>query len=104
MAKTHSSIATDSAAELRALLGDDATSTFESEPNFIESDPTANASTESVVVQRDTDDTADSEEEIEDAELEDEDVDEGEFEEDEEDEEEDEEAETDAVVDKALRM
>ena len=101
MAKTHSSIATDSAAELRALLGDDATSTFESEPNFIESDPTANASTESVVVQRDTDDTADCEEEIEDAELEDEDVDEGEFEE---DEEEDEEAETDAVVDKALRM
>lgn len=96
MTKTHSSIATDSAEELRALIGDDATATFESDPKFIESNPTANASTESVVVQRDTDDTEDSEEEIEDAELEDEDG--------EDDEEEDEEAETDAVVDKALRM
>jgi len=101
MTKTHSSIATDSAEELRALIGDDATATFESDPKFVESNPTANASTESVEVQRDTDDTADSEEEIEDAELEDEDLDDGELDE---EEVEDEEAETDAVVDKALRM
>jgi hypothetical protein len=101
MTKTHSSIATDSAEELRALIGDDATATFESDPKFIESNPTANASTESVIVQRDTDDTADSEEEIEDAELEDEDVDDDELDE---EEGEDEEAETGEVVDKALRM
>jgi hypothetical protein len=96
MTKTHSSIATDSAEELRGLIGDDATATFESDPKFIDSNPTANASTESVVVQRDTDDTADSEEEIEDDELDDEDG--------EDDEAEDDEEETDAVVDKALRM
>ncbi len=100
MAKTHSSIATDSAEELRALIGDDSTATFESDPNFIESNPTANASTESVIVQRDTDDVADSDEEVEEEELED-DEDEDE---DVEDAEEDEEAETDLVVDKALRM
>jgi len=100
MAKTHSSIATDSAEELRALIGDDSTATFESDPKFIESNPTANASTESVIVQRDTDDVADSDEEVEEEELED-DEDEDE---DVEDAEEDEEAETDLVVDKALRM
>ena len=100
MAKTHSSIATDSAEELRALIGDDATATIESEPNFVASNPTANASTESVIVQRDTDDVADSDEEVEEEELED-DEDEDE---DVEDAEEDEEAETDLVVDKALRM
>jgi hypothetical protein len=102
MAKTHSSIATDSAEELHALIGDDSTATFENDSNFIESNPTANASTESVIVQRDTDDVADSDEEVEEEELEDED-DEDEDEDVEEDEE-DEEAETDLVVDKALRM
>jgi len=104
MAKTHSSIATDSAEELRALIGDDSTATFESDPNFIASNPTANASTESVIVQRDTDDVADSDEEVEDEELEDEDDEDGDEDEDVEEDEEDEEAETDVVVDKALRM
>jgi hypothetical protein len=101
MAKTHSSIATDSAEELRALISDDSTATFESDPNFIASNPTANASTESVIIQRDTDDVADSDEEVEDEEEA-----EGEDDEDEdvEEDEEDEEAETDVVVDKALRM
>jgi hypothetical protein len=104
MTKTHSSIATDSAEELRALIGDDATATFESDPKFIESNPTANASTESVIVQRDTDDTADSEEEIIDSEDEEDDLEDEDDEEDDEDEEDEDEAETDAVVDKALRM
>ncbi len=101
MTKTHSSIATDSAEELRALIGDDATATFESDPKFTESSPTANASTESVVVQRDTDDTADSEEEIIDSEDEEDELDDEDIEDEDEDEDE---AETDAVVDKALRM
>ena len=96
MTKTHSSIATDSEEDLRRVIGEDSTATFESDTNFIASDPTANASTESVVVQRDTDDTEDSEEELEESDLEEEDS--------EEDDDEEEEAETDLVVDKALRM
>jgi hypothetical protein len=76
MAATKSSIAPDSAAELHALIGDDATATFENDPNFIDSDATGTASSENVEVQRDTDDTEDSEEEddeLEDEELEEED-------------------------------
>jgi hypothetical protein len=70
-------IATDSAAELHEIVGDDSTATFEDDPKFIDSDPTGTASSENVEVQRDTDDTEDSEEEIdeEDDELEDEDDD-----------------------------
>jgi len=94
MTKTHSSIATDSEEDLRRVIGEDSTATFESDPNFIASDPTANASTESVVVQRDTDDTEDSEEELEESDLDEE----------ESEDEDEEEGETDLVVDKALRM
>jgi hypothetical protein len=94
MTKTHSSIATDSEEDLRQVIGEDSTATFESDPNFIASDPAANASTESVVVQRDTDDTEDSEEELEESDLDEEDS----------EEEHEEEAETDLVVDEGLRM
>jgi len=83
--------ATDSAVELRNLVGDDATATFEEAPNFVESNPTANASTESLEVQRDTDDLEDSEGEDEEVDDEDEDDDEDDIGEgvDDEDEEED---------------
>jgi hypothetical protein len=46
-------IATDSAIELKDLIGQDATATFESDPSFIASNPTENASTENVTVQAD---------------------------------------------------
>jgi hypothetical protein len=87
-------IATDSAEELKSRIGDDATATFEDDPTFVESNPTGNASSENVEVQRDTDDVEDSEEEEEDAEAEDEEDEEdviGEDDEDDEDEDEDEE-------------
>jgi hypothetical protein len=63
MASTLTPIATDSAAELNRIIGDDATATFENDPKFIDSDPTGNASSENIEVQRDADDTEDSEEE-----------------------------------------
>jgi hypothetical protein len=89
MAANKISIATDSAAELRGLIGDDASATFESDPNFVESNPTESASSENIAL-RDTDDTEDSEEE-------DDEVDEDELDEDDEevDEDEDEEEEGD---------
>ncbi len=99
MTKTHSSIATDSAELLHKAVGDDTTATFESDPKFIESNPTAHASSEGALVLRDTDDVADSEEELEEIEvdpLEDEDG--------EDDSEDVDEAQTDRVVDDALRM
>ena len=77
---------TDSAKELREVVGDDATATFEDDPNFMGSSPAIHASTESVTVQRDTDDVEDDEEEEDDEDLEDED------DEDDEDEDEDEDA------------
>jgi hypothetical protein len=95
MAVTKTPIAPDSAAELHGLIGDDATATFESDPKFIDSDPTDNASSENIEVQRDTDDTEDSEEEIDE---EDED-----FDEDDEDDEE-EEVEVDSDSPETLRM
>ncbi len=88
-------IATDSAEELKKLVGDDATATFENDPKFVGSDPASTASSENVEVQRDTDDVEDSEEEIEDDDTDDEE---------EEDDEEDDEAETDRVVDAAIRL
>jgi len=88
MPKTN--IATDSADELRKVIGDDATATFEDDPNFVDSNPTDNASTENIEVQRDTDDLADSEEEIEDEDAEEDDDDDLEDEDDDEDEDEDE--------------
>lgn len=102
MAATKTPIATDSAAELNPLIGDDTTATFEDDPKFIDSNPTDGASSENVEVQRDTDDSEDSDEEEdeleddeddelieedddEDVEDEDDDLDEDEEDEDEED-------------------
>lgn len=97
--------ATDSARELRNTVGDDATAEFENDPKFVDGNPTASASSENLAVQRDTDDTEDSEEEIEDddEDLED-DEDELEDEEDEDDEdvEDDEEYEDDEDEDEDL--
>lgn len=73
----------DSTAELRDVIGNNATATIENDPKFIDSDSTDFAVSENIVAARDTDDTEDSEEEED--ELEDE-----EFEEDDEDEDEDE--------------
>jgi hypothetical protein len=70
MTATKTPLAPDSAAELHDLVGNDATATFESDPKFIDSNPTGSASSEHIEVQRDTDDTADSEEEEEDDEEE----------------------------------
>jgi hypothetical protein len=94
-----SRVATDSAAELKKIVGDDSTATFESDPKFIDSDSTDNASSENIEVQRDTDDTEDSDEEEDEAEDEDEsggeDDDLEDDEEDDEDEDDDEELEDD---------
>jgi len=99
MARTHSSIATDSEAELRRLIGDDATATFEEDPRFVDSNPAAGASSGNLAVQRD----------LEDSEDEDDDVDDEEAGEDGEEEDDEEMAgkdalQTDRVVDAALRM
>jgi ribonuclease E len=98
MAATMTPIATDSAAELNEIIGDDATATFENDPKFIDSDPTGMASSENIAVQRDEDDTEDSEEEeeeLEDADddddLEDEDDDDVDLGDEDEDEDDDEE-------------
>jgi len=85
MAVKKTPIATDSAAELRGLIGDDASATFESNPNFVNSNPTADASSDHLEL-RDTDDMEDSDEEEDEAGLED---DEDEDEDDEEDEDDD---------------
>jgi hypothetical protein len=71
MPVTKSTPATDSSTDLRPLVGDDATAEFEDDPKFAGSDPTGSASSEDLAVQRDTDDTEDSDEEIEDEEEED---------------------------------
>jgi hypothetical protein len=96
MAANKIPIATDSAEELRSLIGDDATATFESDPKFVESNQTESASSENIAL-RDTDDTEDSEEEEDeeedddelDEDDEDDDVDEDEDDEEEGDEDED---------------
>ena len=95
MAEKKIPIATDSAAELHDLIGDDATATFESDPKFIDSNPTADASSEHLEM-RDTDDTEDSEEEEDEEGLED---DEDEDDDDEEDEDDDDEDEDEEDVD-----
>lgn len=96
MTRTHSSIATDSETDLRELIGDDATATFEDDPKFIESNPGAEASSENVAVQRDTDDVEedDEDDDEEDEDDEDDDVEEG----DEEDSADIDEMDTDRVV------
>jgi hypothetical protein len=58
--------ATDSARDLRNLVGDDVTADFESDPKFVDSNPTAEASSENLAVLRDTDDEEDSDDELED--------------------------------------
>jgi hypothetical protein len=90
MAATKTPIASDSSAELRDLIGDDASATFESDPNFIDSNASNGASSEHLTL-RDTDDTEDSDEEDEEEEEEDEQDEPDEEFEDEEEEEEDEE-------------
>ena len=44
--------ATDSARDLRNLVGDDVTADFESDPKFVDSNPTADASSENLAVLR----------------------------------------------------
>ena len=71
--------ATDSARDLHNLVGDDVTADFESDPKFVDSNPTAEASSENLAALRDTDDEEDSEDELEDEDdddLDDDDVDE----------------------------
>jgi hypothetical protein len=105
MARTHSSIATDSEAELRRLIGDDATATFEEDPRFVDSNPAAGASSGNLAVQGNLEDSEDEDED----DGEDDDVDDEEAGEDG-DEEDDEEMagkdalQTDRGVDAALRM
>ncbi|MBW4039158.1 MAG: hypothetical protein HIU91_09840 [Acidobacteria bacterium] len=95
MAATETRIAPDSATELHDLIGDDATATFESDPKFIDSDPTEGASSSNIAVQRDTDDLEDSDEEEDELEDEDEEYEEDDDEDEEEDEDEDEEDDDD---------
>lgn len=93
MPSTNPIPATDSANELRPILGDDATATFEDDPNFVNSNPGENGSSENEQEQkdpvslraRDTDDEED----------EDDDFDEDEDDEDEDDEDDDEDYEDD---------
>jgi hypothetical protein len=96
MSKKNPMPATDSARDLHNLVHDDATADFETDPKFIESNPTAEASSENLAALRDTDDEEDSDDELED-EDEDEDLDDDELEDEDEDldDEEDEEAEYD---------
>jgi hypothetical protein len=63
--------ATDSARDLRNLVGDDVTADFESDPKFVDSNPTSDASSESLAL-RDTDDEEESDDELEDEEDDDE--------------------------------
>jgi hypothetical protein len=102
----------DSAARLRDLIGEDASATFESDPNFIDSNPGNDGSSDNLTL-RDTDDTEDSEEEDEEFEEEDDDSgedgeeeedDDSDEEEDEDDEEEDEEDDDAEIGSGVLRM
>lgn len=97
MATTKNPVSTDSDATLRDLIGDDASATFESGENFIDSDGGASGSRNHFML-RDTDDTADSEEEEEEEFEDDDGEDEEDDDEDEEDDEEDDDEETDNDV------
>ncbi|HEY5382172.1 MAG TPA: hypothetical protein VIJ65_07945 [Acidobacteriaceae bacterium] len=77
--------ATDSSTDLRNLVGDDATAEFEDDPKFAGNNPAASASSENLAVQRDIDDTEESDEEIEDEEEDEDEEDEEAGEDDEED-------------------
>jgi len=87
--------ATDSARDLHNLVHDYVTADFETDPKFVDSNPTANASSENLAALRDTDDEEESHDELEDEDDDDEeefedeeDDDEGDLEDDEEDDEE----------------
>jgi hypothetical protein len=82
--------ATDSARDLRDLVRDDVTADFETDPKFVDSNPTANASSENLAALRDTDDEEESDDELEDEE------DDDELEDDEDDEDDDEDVDPDA--------
>ena len=83
--------ATDSARDLRNLVRDDVTADFETDPKFVDSNPTTDASSENLAAMRDTDDEEESDDEIEDEENDEE------YEEDDEDEDyEDEDEDVDA--------
>jgi len=86
--------ATDSARDLRNLVHDDATADFETDPKFVDSNPSAGASSENLAL-RDTDDEEDSDDELEDEEDDEEYEDDDEDDEEEYDEDEDPEAEYD---------
>jgi hypothetical protein len=89
MAEIKFPVATDSAAALHGLIGEDATATFEQDANFLASNAADHASSEHVSL-RDTDDVEDGDdEEDEDIDEEDEDEDEDFDEEDDEDDEDD---------------
>ena len=60
--------ATDSVRDLRNLVGDDVTADFESDPKFVDSNPTSDASSEKLAALRDTDDEEESDDELEDEE------------------------------------
>jgi hypothetical protein len=106
MATSKNPVSSDSDATLRDLIGEDASATFESDPNFVESDAGAHGSSYHVSL-RDTDDTENSEEEEEEAfedddeEVEDEDDEDEDEEDDDDDDEDEEDEETD---DDVLRM
>lgn len=105
MATNQNLPATDSAAVLHDLVGDDATASFENDPKFVPSDPTANASSENLQTRADRkeiqsdpsiplhtateDDDDEEEEEDEDDEDEDDENDEDDDDEDEDDEDDD---------------
>jgi hypothetical protein len=86
-------IPTDSARTLRDLAGNDATATFENDPNFVDSDPGGTASSENLGAAKDVDET-DAEDDIADVDEDDEDL-EDDFEEEDDDEDEDDEDEDD---------
>ncbi len=104
MAVMKNPIASDSAAELHDLIGEDASAMFESDAKFIDSNPTGAASSEHVEL-RDTDDTEDSEEEEDEEDEDDDEEDDDEEDEDEEDDDDfdDDEEEDEDDADEVLR-
>lgn len=112
MATNQNLPATDSAAVLHDLVGDDATAAFENDPKFIPSDPTANASSENLQTRADRkeiqsdpsiplntatvdDDEEEDEDDDEDLDEDDDDLEDDEDEEDDEDDDEDDDLEDD---------
>lgn len=105
MAMNRNLPASDSAATLHELIGEDSTATFENDPKFIDSTPAADASSENLQMRRDREDIRNSPSiklrDSEDVEDDDEEEDDDDFEdvetedEDEDDEEEDDDFEDD---------